>query len=140
MLPFHVVAHSDQLIKSTTERSPDALQMSRSCDARPGSGPGTWWPLRGTVASIPSAANGRRELLDVVDAGQYADPEASIQRPVGHTYLPGQEMSEHRFDLPVVVLRKGRIGGRARPVSHHQDRHLFPGEPAFGGSTAPLPL
>ena len=97
-------------------------------------------------------------ILDVVDAGQDSDPLAEIHRPMGHTHIagrqsdgslsssvraknriPSQKRSEDRFDLPVVVLRKNRIGGGARPVSHHQDRHLFPGEPSFGGSAASFP-
>ena len=96
-------------------------------------------------------------VLDVVDARQHPDPLAEIHRPVGHPHIagrqgdgalsssigtedriPSQERSEHRFDLPVVVLRKDRLGSRARPVANHQDRHLFPGEPAFGGSAAPF--
>lgn len=97
-------------------------------------------------------------VLDVVDARQHPDPLSEIHRPIGHTHIagrqsdgslsssvraedriPGQERSKDRFDLPVVVLRKDRIGGGARPVSHHQDRHLLPGEPSFGGSAAPFP-
>ncbi len=38
----------------------------------------------------------------------------------------------------MLILRKDCISGRARPVPHHQDRHLFPREPAFGGSPAPF--
>ena len=96
-------------------------------------------------------------VLDVVDPSQHADPFAQGDRPVGHAHLsggqgdrplsspvraedriPGQEGSQDRFDLPVVILRKDRIGGRSRPVPHDQDRNLFPGEPPFCGPAAPL--
>ena len=96
-------------------------------------------------------------ILDMVDAGQYSDSLAQVDRPVSHAYLPGrqgdgalsssvgtenripgQERLQNRFDLPMVVLRKDRISGRARPVANYQDRDLLPGEPAFGGSPAPF--
>ena len=96
-------------------------------------------------------------VMDAGDARQHPDSEASIPHPVGHAYLPGrqcdgalsssvgaenlipgQERLQDRFDLPMVILRKDRIRGRTRPVPHHQDRHLFPGEPSFGGSAAPF--
>ena len=109
-------------------------------------------------------------ILDVMDSGQDSDPLGQVHRPMGSSLIagcqgdgdlsssvgtedriPNQERSEHREGLPIVILRKDRLGGRARPVPHHQDRHLFPGEPAFGGSAiapfsgpsrepAPLPL
>ncbi len=92
-------------------------------------------------------------VLDMVDARQHPDPLSEIHRPMGHPHIagrqsdgslsssvraedriPGQERSEDRFDLPVVVLRKNRIGGCARPVPDDQDGNLFPREPSFGGS------
>ena len=96
-------------------------------------------------------------ILDVVDAGQDPDPLVEIHGPMGHAHLPsrqgdgafsspvrvkdgipGQEGSQHRFDLPMVVLRKNRIGSRSRPVPDHQDGNLFPGEPPFCGPPAPF--
>ena len=97
-------------------------------------------------------------VLDVVDAGQDSDPLVQVHRPMGrHAHfpsrqgdgalsssvgtedrIPGQEGSEHRFDLPMVILRKDRISGRARPGANCQDRHLFPGEPLFRGPAAPF--
>ena len=97
-------------------------------------------------------------LLDVVDTRQHPDPLSEIHRPMGHApiagrqsdgslsssvrtedRIPGHKRSEDRCDLPVVVLQKNRIGSCPRPVSHHQDRHLFPGEASFGGSAASFP-
>ncbi len=52
--------------------------------------------------------------------------------------IPGQEGFQDRFDLPMVVLRKDRLGGRARPVANHQDRNLLTGEPPFRGPAAPF--
>ena len=97
-------------------------------------------------------------VLNVGDARQHPDSLANeIHLPVGHAYLPGRqwggslsssvgtedripspERSEHREGLSMVILRKDRISGRARPVANHQDRPLFPGEPAFGGPAAPV--
>ena len=131
--------------------------MSRSCDASPDSGPSIWWPPFGIVSCTLSAANGRRKVLDVVDAAQDSDPLAQVHHPMGHTYLPsrqcdgaspsllrakeripGKKGAQHPFDLPMVVLRKNRIGSRARPVRDHQDGNLFPGEPSFCGPSAPF--
>jgi len=89
-------------------------------------------------------------VLDVVDTGQNADPLTQVDCPMGHTHLPsrhgggafsspvrakdgipGQQGFQHRFDLTTVILWKGRIGGRARPVPDHQDGNLFLGEPPF---------
>ena len=96
-------------------------------------------------------------VLDVVDAGQHPDALSEIHRPMGYPQIAGrqsdgslsssvraedriprQKRSEDGFDLPVVVLRKNRIEGDTRPVPHHQDRHLFPGEPSLAGSAAPF--
>ena len=97
-------------------------------------------------------------VLDVVDAGQDSDPLVQVHRPMGrHAHfpsrqgdgafsspiraknrIPSQERSQHCFDLPMVVLRKDRIGGRSRPVPDHQNENLFPGEPPFCGPTAPF--
>ena len=96
-------------------------------------------------------------VLNVVNPGQDPDPLAQVHHPMGHAYLPSrqgdrtfpspvraqdripsQKGFQHRFDLPMVVLGKNRIGGRTRPVSDHQDGNLFPGEPSFLSPTAPF--
>ncbi len=50
--PEGIRHHGHRRIKATTERSREALRMSRSCDSRPDSAPDTSWPPRGRVASI----------------------------------------------------------------------------------------
>ena len=97
-------------------------------------------------------------VLDVVDAGQDPDPLTDIHRPVGHAHLPGrqgdgslstpvrakdgipgQQGFQYRFDLPMVVLRKNRIGSRSRAIPDHQNRKLLPGDPPLCGPSIPFP-
>ena len=97
-------------------------------------------------------------ILDVVDAGQNSDPLVEIQGPMAHAYLtgcqgdrafsspvrakdriPGQEGLQYRFDLPMVVLRKNRVGSRSRAIPDHQNRNLLPGEPPLCGPSTPFP-
>ena len=100
---------------------------------------------------------GSVRILDAGDVPQHPDPLAQIDRPVGHAHLlgrqgdgalsssvgtedriPSPKRSEDREGLPMVILRKDRISGRTRPVPDGQDGNLFPGEPAFGGPSAPF--
>ena len=97
-------------------------------------------------------------ILDVVDAGQDPDPLVEIHGPMGHAHLtgchgdgafsspvrakdgiPGQQGSQYRFDLPMVVLRKNRIGSRSRAIPDHQNRKLLPGDPPLCGPSIPFP-
>ena len=97
-------------------------------------------------------------VLDVVDASQDADSLVQVHRPMGHAHLPscegdrafpspvrakyripGQEGLKHRFDLPMVVLRKNRVGRRSRAIPGHQNRNLLLGEPPLCGPATPFP-
>ena len=96
-------------------------------------------------------------VLDVVNACQDSDPLVEIHRPMDHAYLtgcqgdrafsspvrakdriPGQEGLQYRFDLPMVVLRKNRVGSRSRAIPDHQNRNLLPGEPPLCGPSTPF--
>ena len=96
-------------------------------------------------------------VLDMGDTVQHTNSLAQVDRLVSHPHfagrqcdgflsssigtedrIPGQETSEHREGLPMVLLRKDCLGDRARPCPSHQDRPLFPGEPAFGDPAAPF--